>query len=276
MTTDPRENLKPVRLPRLDRTEIRVFFPRTPGEKMAWGGRKHLREQMRAHQQALQTTGIGRYYGNQSDFARLSAAERAAWVEAHKTPGTSPGMPTETSCIGWAMENVAAAYKAAGMEARWAEIEKIVRNNDMRGTVLAAELQKDGWQAFYYNPDTRDTSNRGEHTTSFAQVSAGQPYYGIRVDGMILNYGNGPSPELEKLRQAPFFCGVGFGGNHTFVGQDGRVNEVHWESMPDEKQPSSGHPLRTPQVITETPIDHCRSAELRSGVIMVPPSTWPR
>jgi hypothetical protein len=289
--TPPWESIKPVRWP--PKPDLRVFFLLTPGERMARGGRRHLLQRTRAHREALKTTGIGLYYGDKSQFSDLfpkevtagsqtkgmNAAERAQWVEAHKIPGTNPAMPKETSCIGWAMENVGAAYKTAGMEVRWAEIEKTMQSHGMRGTVLAIELQKDGWKALYFNRDTHprhDDKDAGEQNESLRKVLGENAYYGIRVDGMIVDYEKGPSPELEKLRQAPFFYGVGDGGSHTFVGRDGLVSEVHWKAMPDEQQPPSGRPLATPQVITETRLEDCRSYELRAGAIMVPPDTWPK
>jgi hypothetical protein len=286
--TPPWESIKPVR--KVPRPDLRVFFLLTPGEKLARGGRRHLLQRTRAHREALKTTGIGLYYGDKSPFSDLlpqevksgtqkqgmNAAQRAQWVEDHKIPGTNPVMPKETSCIGWAMENVGAAYKTAGMEARWAEIEKTMQSHGMRGTVLAIELQKDGWKALYFNPNTADPANDGEHSSSFRQVSQGMPYYQIRVEGTLLNYGKSPSPELEKLRQVPFFYGVGMGGDHTFVGRDGLVSEAHWKAMPDEKHPPTSLGRGTPRVLTETPLEDCTSPELKSGVVMVPPNTWPK
>jgi hypothetical protein len=103
------------------------------------------------------------------------------------------------------------------------------------------------------------------------------PYHEIRVEGMILDYRRGPSPELEKLRQVPFFYDLADGGSHTFVGRDGLVSEAHWKAMPDDKHPPSSSGRGTPQVLTERPLEDCESYELRSGgVIMVPPGTWPK
>ncbi|RME74119.1 MAG: hypothetical protein D6776_05840 [Planctomycetota bacterium] len=65
----------------------------------------------------------------------------------------------------------------------------------------------------------------------------------------------------EKLKKVPFFFGLARGGMHTFVGQNGRVNEFHWTSMPDN-----------PDAIEERPLPEF---PWNSGVIMVPPGTWP-
>lgn len=67
---------------------------------------------------------------------------------------------------------------------------------------------------------------------------------------------------IDKLKQVPFFFGLARGGTHTFVGQDGRVNEFHWDAMPNDKNAIEEQPLQT--------------FPWNSGLIMVPPGTWPK
>jgi hypothetical protein len=88
---------------------LRAFLVLTAGEKMARGGRRQ-------------------------QIAGMNDAQRAPWVEAHKIPGTKPELPQETSRIGWAMENVEAAYEAAGMEARRAQMPDDKPTGPDRGT----------------------------------------------------------------------------------------------------------------------------------------------
>lgn len=60
----------------------------------------------------------------------------------------------------------------------------------------------------------------------------------------------------------PFFFGLAKGGVHTFAGRDGKVSEFHRSEMPDSKH-----------AIEETPLENWG---WNSGMIMVPPGTWPR
>ena len=67
---------------------------------------------------------------------------------------------------------------------------------------------------------------------------------------------------IEKLREVPFFFGLAKGGVHTFVGRKGEVNEFHWSEMPNSEH-----------AIQQTPLE---KFGWNSGLIMVPPGTWPR
>jgi hypothetical protein len=100
-------------------------------------------------------------------------------------------------------------------------------------------------------------------------VARGNGYYGIAVDAQVINYrptsGAGTTLDtsgLDKLKQVPFFFGLAKGGVHTFVGRQGEVNEFHWAEMPDSKH-----------AIQQTPL---KDWGWNSGLIMVPPGTWPR
>ncbi len=243
------------------------------GQKMAEGGATSIDEKMRAHRESIEKTGIGIYYGDHSRFKDMTREERKEWIEAYAKPNTTPpslDQLKEASCIGWVYENVAAAYKAAGMEERWNEIFRTVVSKGSKGTDLAKELQKDGWEVIYWNPDTRKPDDGdSEHTYTAALVKRGKPYYGIPVDHQVVNYRPSPGSStprdmsgIEKLKQVPFFFGLARGGRHTFVGRNGKVNEFHWTGMPDD-----------PNSIEETPLEEWG---WNSGIILVPPGTWPR
>jgi hypothetical protein len=171
----------------------------------------------------------------------------------------------------------------------------------MKGSVLARELQKDGWKVLYFNPDVEehqaevhyqldaqgqrvavlDANNHlryfDEQGSSLRDLDRTGKYYGIPVDGRIVNYnrvnGSGRSDDLtaiEKLRQAPFFFGIGRGGEHTFVGHDGTISELHWDREPDD-----------PNVVGEAKFEDKdpsgnRQFGWHSGAVLVPPGTWPK
>ena len=240
------------------------------GAKLAAGGAQSIALRMEGHRRSIERTGVGTYFGDHSAFKAMSPAERKAWLAANTRAGATAPTPKESSCIGWAMENLRAAYKAAGKEDRWNAIERSVVARGSKGTDLAQELQKDGWEAVYWNPDTKNPSGGdAEHAFSAAQVARGKPYYGVRVDHVLQNYRptEGGSTPLDtsgtrKLDRVPFFFGLARGGQHTFVGRSGKVNEFHWNEMPN-----------SPRAIEERPL---KDFPWGSGLIMVPPGTWPR
>ncbi len=247
-----------------------VTRPNDFGAKLAAGGAQSIDMRMKAHTEAIDKTGVGVYYGDHSSMKQMSQKERQEWAAANAKPGTTPNANfKESSCIGWAMENVGAAYAAAGKTARWTEIQRIVASEGSRGTVLAKELQKDGWQAVYWNPDAKKPDDgNAEHSFSASQVAKGKPYYGINIDATVQNYrptaGGGTQQDLsgiDKLSKVPFFFGLAKGGMHTFVGRNGNVNEFHWNHMPDSKGAIEERPLK--------------DWGWNSGVIMGPPGTWP-
>lgn len=244
----------------------------TLGERMAAAGAQSIEMRMKKHNDAIDRTGVGTYYGDHASWKSMSQAERQTWISEHVKPGVTAPPPSsvkESSCIGWAMENVGAAYAAAGKTERWNEIMRTVTAHGSKGMDLAKELKKDGWQSIYWNPDAKhpDDSNP-EHSYSAIVAHRDHTYYGMKLDGTVENYrptaGQGTTQDLsgiEKLKQVPFFFGLAKGGVHTFVGRKGEVNEFHWSEMPD-----SHH------AIQQTPLQEWG---WNSGVIMVPPGTWP-
>jgi LysM repeat protein len=242
------------------------------GQKLAAGGAQSIELRMKRHADSIEKTGVGTYFGDHSSWKTMSSADRQEWIKNNAKPGTTPPSESaikESSCIGWAMENVGAAYAAAGKSERWAEIQRIVVSKGSKGIDLAKELKKDGWQSIYWNPDARNPSDgNAEHSFSAVQVQRGNGYYGVAIDAQVTNYrpteGKGTRQDMsgvEKLREVPFFFGMAKGGMHTFVGRKGEVNEFHWAEMPNSNR-----------AIEQTPLE---KFGWNSGLIMVPPGTWP-
>ena len=247
-----------------------VTRPNDFGAQLAAGGAQSIALRMQGHADAIEKTGVGTYFGDHSSWKTMDAAARKEWLSTNAKPGTTPAEPKESSCIGWALENVGAAYAAAGKSARWKEIVSTVAAKGSKGTDLAKELKKDGWEAVYWNPDAKhpDDSNP-EHSFSATQVARGNGYYGIAVDHTVENYrptsGQGTKEDqtgTAKLDKVPFFFGLAKGGMHTFVGRQGKVNEFHWSEMPNSTNAIQERQLK------EFPWN--------SGLIMVPPGSWPK
>ncbi|MDN5836461.1 MAG: hypothetical protein L0H12_03815 [Nitrosospira sp.] len=266
-------------------------------KKVAEFGDKSITDNSHAHKAAIDNTGVGRYYGDHSPFhddilrgdrpalqAQLDAMSAGNWRMETIEPGSvviksASGRAAriqESSCIGWVMQNVKAAYEGAGKGARFAEINRRVKDADLRGTVVCEELQKDGWTAVFYSPRTaEDLADAGEREKLGAlnMAKAGSRVWkspvpdssGVRCDVLISGYRDIPPDGktealLEKLEKAPFFVGVANGGIHTFVGHNGSVCDFHWKAQPDDKD-----------AMTENPI---REWKWDTGLYMVPPGYW--
>ncbi|MFZ9887094.1 MAG: hypothetical protein ACO3JL_06295 [Myxococcota bacterium] len=181
------------------------------------------------HRDQRAATGVGTHYGDGSAFAKLSPAEQQSYLAEKTKPGATPPSPsslTESSCIGWAMEHVGAWYKTAGKESRWNEIKQIVSDDQMRGTTLARELQKDGWKTLYNNPDTtQGVPGDNEHGYTHHVAKTQGTYYGVPVDGFATDWASDPS-KLDAINKAPFFVHVARGGYHVVAGTEGQINEL--------------------------------------------------
>lgn len=243
------------------------------GQKLAAGGAQSIEMRMKRHFDSVEKTGVGTYFGDHSSWKTMSADDKAQWIKDNAKPGTTPPSASsikENSCIGWAMENVGAAYAAAGKSDRWNEIQRIVVSKGSKGIDLAKELKKDGWESVYWNPDAKHPSDgNAEHSFSAVQVNRGNGYYGVAIDAQVTNYrpteGQGTKQDnsgIDKLKDVPFFFGLAKGGVHTFVGRKGEVNEFHWAEMPNSNRS-----------IEQTPLE---KFGWNSGLIMVPPGTWPK
>lgn len=240
------------------------------GTKISKSGKKSIEEKTDDHRKSIDKTGIGRYYGDHSEFKSLTGDERKKWLADNVKNGEKPPSLRESSCIGWALDNLKPAYENAGLKNRWNDIEKKVVSNGAKGTVLASELKKDGWNAIYFNPDTKKPEDgNSEHSYSAHLIDKGKPYYGIKADDKITDYR--PSSEsktkedlsgLKKLENVPFWFGIARGGKHTFVGSGDKVSEFHWEGNPNDKKTIEEKKLK--------------NFEWLSGMIFVPPGQWPK
>ncbi|MDQ3186772.1 MAG: hypothetical protein M3Q16_10045 [Pseudomonadota bacterium] len=276
--------------------------PASGGEAVSWRkvaefGDRSITDNSNAHKSAIDSTGVGLYYGDHSRFhddilrgnlpalqTQLDAMSAGNWRMEALEPGSvaiksrsgQAARLRESSCIGWVMENVKVAYEGAGNGERFAEINRKVKDADLRGTVLCEELQKDGWTAVFYSPRTaEDLADSGEREKLGAlnMAKAGSRVWkspipesnGVRCDALVSGY-RGVTPDsnteamLEKLENAPFFVGVANGGIHTFVGHNGSVCDFHWTAQPDDKN-----------AMTENPI---REWKWDTGLYMVPPGYW--
>jgi hypothetical protein len=264
---------------------------------MAELGDKCITDNCAAHRITIDDVGFGLYYGDHSPFhqdilrgdrsslqAQIDAMSAGNWRMASIEPGLitleNPSGEIfrlqESSCIGWVMQNVKAAYEGSGGKERFAEIDRRVKEADLRGTVLCEELQKDGWTAVFYSPRTADNlaeAGEREKLGALRMAEAGARIWkspvegskGVRCDAVITGYRDiepdaRTEAQLQKLENAPFFVGVANGGIHTFVGHRGSVCDFHWTAQPND-----------PDAMTENPVRHWK---WDTGLYMIPPGYW--
>lgn len=201
--------------------------------------------------------------------------EMKAYLLTKLTPGAALPAMRATNCIDWALEHVGAAYRAAGQDARWVRIYNEVTEHGAKATDLARELQVDGWEGVYFNPDVAHplggpTDDGREHVATARTAAKKGTYYGLKVHHQVLNYrptevdGRGIPKDasgLEALSTVPFFFGLARGGKHAFVGSHGEISEVHWDGQPVSSK-----------VMSEIKLEEF---EWLSGLLLVPPKTWP-
>lgn len=248
-------------------------------QRVAKEGKQYVLATINRHRDLCEQRGVGTHYGDHSLFATMSASEQQAYLERCVINGAQvrPAELTKSSCVGWAVECVVAAYVAAGKAARGRAIANAVAANNSMGTVLLRELRNDGWKVLFWAhdanfPDEADGS-RQEHI-GFVRMATGQKKYWVKypsetmkVNGYVLNYR--PSSDgdtamdndaIRKLERIPFAVGVAKGGMHCFAMHDGVVDEEHWDQDPDSEHHFQSTPLRDWVWAT--------------GALAVPPGTW--
>ncbi len=182
-------------------------------------GRQSVLQSMQSHRAHLARTGIGLYYGIQSEYSPLKRIRRTSTILSDmdrfgfvkmqlKKPfvqqlgstsaldayvgrlvgiqdaDTRYGDLQMTSSVMWALKHVKAAYEAAGKVERANQIGRIVMDKGGHAKHLLLELQKDGWHSIYWNPDTqqadeRTPTQRYAHRRSWQEASSGKYFNGL-------------------------------------------------------------------------------------------------
>lgn len=212
---------------------------------LANAGKEAIEKKTKLHRDKIRERGYGTHYGDHSTYK--------------PPPGASL---TKSSCVVWAMECAEYAFDKVGMSAQWDAIAKITRRNQLKGTILIGELIKKNWTGIYWNPDTTDKADDGEHSYSNYIAKTKKTYYGVRVQDRIVDYRRS-TPDLTgiaKLKKVPFWIGCAGGGRHVFCGTGGNVSEFHWD-----------YPATDPNAMELKELQHY---VWMSGIIAVPPTVW--
>jgi hypothetical protein len=236
---------------------------------------KSVRDYNDSYAKSLKQNGIGPLFGWLSAYAKMNDDDRKQYVREEKRPGTNPPEPVVTSCIIYTMKHLKNAYTASGHADRWAEIRKVVLAHDSDGLYLARELQKDGWEGVYWNPDTRvPADGKDEAPSTYRDAVKFQKYYGVTINHFMINYRptEGSSTVLDpsgplKLRKVPLWVGIANGAYHVFLGNGSSVAESHSPFEPTDKRNVMEYDFFANYM-------GFGSVMYLSGVIMIPPGTW--
>jgi hypothetical protein len=222
----------------------------TLGAKLSAFGAKSVAALTALQYATIRKKGVGPYCGDNSPFAKLTPAEQQAWVAENCRSGQTP-VPAASikrfSRLGWAMENLKAAYEAVGRGGRWAEVEGVVKAGREPALALASELAKDLWTGVYFN---RGSAGAAQTTLP-----------GVTITDRLTDYA-GPNRDtagLAKLNRVSFFFGVD-DAQQAFIGRAGRVSELETGMNPDSRK-----------LIHEEPLD---KSSQKAGVLMFPPGVW--
>ncbi|MCB9072034.1 MAG: hypothetical protein H6623_00310 [Bdellovibrionaceae bacterium] len=276
-------------------------------------GRQSIINSTRAHYQHLQKTGIGLFYGVRSDYSPIkhsteddtwSDLERFSYIKtvlkkdfvtqlgsadavdsyARSLVGMQESTPRSgdiqiTGSLLWTLRHLRAAYASVGKEKRARQIVREVLKNDNGPNVLMKELQKDGWEAIYWNPDVAQPNETNGKLRQMHQRSVQEAQNGlynnrsIFLQHTLVNYRPSSNSKtkkslssLKRLEHIPFWVGLANYGRQTFVGYLGRVSESHSSEMPISRMLIKESLFADWQGYTRE--------KYLSGIIMIPPGAW--
>ncbi len=146
-----------------------------------------------------------------------------------------------TDCITYIKHVLMYAYGKIGKRDVADQILKIWQDT-RSGTDLGKYLVSIDWHAYYWNPDVRlSKDGQSEHPSSYKNmVKKTGLYYGIPINGCIINYNPTPGSAtnqskkmgaFERFSRVRFAYAIARGGLHTFMCSYGMVFEVHWDEI---------------------------------------------
>lgn len=240
-----------------------------------------LKQDLNRHQEFFKKYGISAFYGDNSDFAKLSEKRKIKFLRARKIDPNLLNEISGTSCVGLTLKCLERGFKITNQEEAYKKLKKFIVANNVDGTALQYGLSKLGWKTLYWNPDPSknrtwdlqekiyDPFNlkhiRGFHEDNYVEVKRNKRYYMNNVDDVTSLVGFENS-EPAMLKSIPFFVGTAHMGYHVFSGAYGVVVEGHAsraitdestiESAPFNPMDSNGAP----------------KGRYRSGMISIPPA----
>ncbi len=201
-----------------------------------------LHSQLSRHHSFYRAHGFSPFYGDRSQFGRLSHAAKKNHL---RRMGVNPRLLDQMepiSCVGLLLKCLGQGFQATKQEEVWKRIRAFTLLNEADGTALQFALQKLGWKLYYWNPDVRknavwdrqekhkDPSNRnrfwGYHEYNWFLASKKTQYGFLKIDDarLFVNFGERVPAQLKNV---PFWVGTAHGGYHVFPGTGSKVVEAH-------------------------------------------------
>lgn len=200
-----------------------------------------MRREYNKHLNFYSRYGISPFYGSNSSFKRLSYQGKRRFLRnIGKDPNLVDQM-SQTSCVGFASECMAEAFRATNQGALWSRINSYASRNNWDGSAIIDALRHLGWYVMYWNPDPSnneawDRSERARMTTNdgmwgyhayrYATATKYKKYYKNHIDDASTLVGFGASVP-SVLDRAPLFFGIAHAGYHVYPGSYGTVIESH-------------------------------------------------
>lgn len=240
-----------------------------------------LKQDLNRHQEFFKKYGISAFYGDNSDFAKLSEKRKIKFLKARNLSPNLLSEITGTSCVGLTLKCLERGFKAANQEETFKKLKKFVFANDVDGTALQYGLSRLGWKTLYWNPDPSKNSTwdfqekmydpfnfkhiRGFHQDNYYSAINKKRYYMNNVDDVTSLVGFDNS-EPAILKSVPFFIGTAHMGYHVFPGAYGIVIEGHSSRAITDESTIESAPFN--------PLDSngAPKGRYRSGMISVPPA----
>jgi hypothetical protein len=253
-------------------------------KEAAFQALQYVEDMIERQNLSVELTGVGQYFGTQSDFAAADGKHREARLRRMAKPGVSPGSlpsPQPMNCVEL-LFGAMTVYRDSQLRP-WSPLIGKARDAGSRGTVLLAEARReDHFVTWYYSRDVKHDEDYhhvrkagfgppGGHRFVRGEQSHRKIDVTVRIDQWAINFAPDPKTGtkketggLEALKRVPFGIGAADWGAHTFIFSYGSVYEAHWESEPNN---------RKKPVFEKTPFEDF-TKDWPSGVIAVPPGSW--
>ena len=242
-----------------------------------------LKHDLNRHQAFFKRYGISAYYGDRSQFAKMSRTAQERTLKKLGLPTSLLDQMAPTSCVGLTLKCLESGFLKAGQASIWSKIKTYTKRNSQDGTALQNALQKLGWTLHYWNPDpnqneiwdrsehNKDPDNSGRfwgyHAYRFLTISRENRYYFNVVDdsNWLVGFQKNPPANFSDI---PFFVGTAHTGYHVFPGMYGQVIEGH-----------STRSITDPNTLESSPFNPLQDGGgprglYRSGLILIPPGYY--
>lgn len=241
---------------------------------------------------------MGVMYGYVSPYAKMTAAQRQAYVAKNAKCAKPPPLKDVgvTSCEIFTNKFLSKGFAAVGQADVYKRINAFLNANDRDGLALVFALRKLGWKTLYWNTDIhtmpplpKDRSLVGvtpdDHLYDMKIALTKKYYHGITIDGFLTDFSPNPGSKtvkddsvMAKLRKVPYVVGISHAGFHVWSASYGTVTESHSFFDPADRrniqigefEPQHASPTCRELVINGKNQTYC----YYSGVIAVPPGPW--